>query len=161
MEFSFDFKQFNSSPSADPHHETDISIWDANQLLILQKKNSAHFSDICTVLDKVGKASSEAQGLKHVITSALKMLNSAYKLFLFAHGNKAFGILKIGRKKLFYSVCKLLHFQCKAFDCFCRLKLESTKKLHLFVSWISICMSLYNAQVLARKYLNSCSSMRM
>ena len=53
------------------------------------------------VIDKMGAASSKAQGLPSIITSASRLFTSDNRLFLKAEGNKVIGLLKVGVKKLF------------------------------------------------------------
>lgn len=53
------------------------------------------------VIDKMGSASTKAQGLPAVITSASRLFTSDNRLYIKAEGNRAIGIIKVGVKKLF------------------------------------------------------------
>eukprot|EP00090_Calanus_glacialis_P002011 TRINITY_DN11514_c0_g1_i1.p1 TRINITY_DN11514_c0_g1~~TRINITY_DN11514_c0_g1_i1.p1 ORF type:complete len:214 (-),score=63.46 TRINITY_DN11514_c0_g1_i1:113-754(-) len=73
-----------------------------------QAGHAAVRSQVATVLDVLGQASAQAQGLKNAITSGSKMLNAenqtAY-ILVDKSGNSGMGsvvgLLKVGRKKLF------------------------------------------------------------
>ena len=56
---------------------------------------------VCEIIDKIGAASSKAQGLPAIITSASRLFTSDTRLYLRAEGNKVLGLLKVGIKKLF------------------------------------------------------------
>ena len=49
----------------------------------------------------MGEASSKAQGLPSIITSASRMFTSDNRLYLRVEGNKVIGLIKVGKKKLF------------------------------------------------------------
>jgi len=49
----------------------------------------------------MGNASSKAQGLGHVITTASRLFTSSDKLYLRSEKNTVIGLLKIGSRKLF------------------------------------------------------------
>ena len=53
------------------------------------------------ILDKMGQLSAKAQNLPTVITSTGQFFPSNYRLFIKAEGNRVFGYIKIGPKKLF------------------------------------------------------------
>lgn len=55
------------------------------------------------ILDRMGNASSKAQGLKQVITNHIKFTTSGdNRLYMKADENRVYGILKVGKKNLFY-----------------------------------------------------------
>jgi len=55
------------------------------------------------ILDRMGNASSKAQGLKQVITNHIKFTTSGdNRLYMRAEENRVYGILKVGKKNLFY-----------------------------------------------------------
>jgi len=56
---------------------------------------------ICDIIDKIGAASSKAQGLPAIITSASRLFTSDTRLYLRAEGNRVLGLLKVGIRKLF------------------------------------------------------------
>ncbi len=58
-------------------------------------------SNLYEVIDKMGAASSKAQGLPSIITSASRLFTSDNRLYMKAEGNKVIGLLKVGVKKLF------------------------------------------------------------
>lgn len=49
----------------------------------------------------MGAASSKAQGLPSIITSASRLYTSDNRLYVRAEGNKVIGLLKVGVKHLF------------------------------------------------------------
>ena len=53
------------------------------------------------ILDRMGAASSSAQGLSTTITTAQKFFSSNHRIVIKATGDKVLGILKVGYKKLF------------------------------------------------------------
>ena len=53
------------------------------------------------ILDKMGQLSARAQNLPTVVTSTGQFFPSNYRLFIKAEGNRVFGYIKIGPKKLF------------------------------------------------------------
>lgn len=53
------------------------------------------------ILDRMGTASSTAQGLSTTITTSQKFFSSNHRIVVKAAGDKVFGILKVGYKKLF------------------------------------------------------------
>lgn len=54
------------------------------------------------IINELGANSAKAQGLKQIITSAIKFSGSDHRLYLKVEGNKAIGFLRTGEKKLFY-----------------------------------------------------------
>lgn len=68
--------------------------------LIGQDSTKSHLAQI---IDKMGEASSKAQGLGAVITTYGKFISSGdNRLYIKAEGNQVCGILKVGKKNLFY-----------------------------------------------------------
>eukprot|EP00096_Caligus_rogercresseyi_P009683 TRINITY_DN3329_c0_g1_i1.p1 TRINITY_DN3329_c0_g1~~TRINITY_DN3329_c0_g1_i1.p1 ORF type:complete len:222 (-),score=85.47 TRINITY_DN3329_c0_g1_i1:235-900(-) len=72
----------------------------------LLKAPSFHWSTvqhlICSVIDDMGRASAEAQGLSHVVTSSEKLRSAEEQvLYLFIRDSSVAGLLKVGRKNLF------------------------------------------------------------
>ena len=53
------------------------------------------------ILNSMGEASSKAQQLNTIITSAHKFFNSNHRIFMKAEQNKILGFIKVGNKKLF------------------------------------------------------------
>lgn len=53
------------------------------------------------ILDSMGFASSKAQGLNTIITTASKFFSSNHRIFIKAQGNKVIGFMKVGVKKLY------------------------------------------------------------
>ena len=53
------------------------------------------------ILNSMGEASSKAQKLNTIITSADKFFNSNHRIFMKAEQNKVLGFIKVGNKKLF------------------------------------------------------------
>ena len=58
-------------------------------------------AQVYDIIDRIGSASSKAQGLPSVITSGSRLFTSDTRLYLRAEGNKVLGLLKVGVKKLF------------------------------------------------------------
>jgi alpha-tubulin N-acetyltransferase 1 len=58
-------------------------------------------NQIYEIIDKIGAASSKAQGLPSIITSASRLFTSDNRLYMRSEGNKVMGLLKVGVKKLF------------------------------------------------------------
>ena len=56
---------------------------------------------IYDIIDKIGAASSKAQGLPAIITSGSRLFTSDTRLYLRAEGNRALALLEVGVKKLF------------------------------------------------------------
>jgi alpha-tubulin N-acetyltransferase 1 len=53
------------------------------------------------IIDQLGYASSTAQGLNTIITTASKFFSSNHRIFIRAKENKVIGFIKVGVKKLF------------------------------------------------------------
>ena len=53
------------------------------------------------ILDRMGQLSAKSQNLQAVVTSTAQFFPSNYRLFIKAEGNRVYGYLKIGPKKLF------------------------------------------------------------
>mmetsp|Transcript_25787 Transcript_25787/g.29713 ORF Transcript_25787/g.29713 Transcript_25787/m.29713 type:complete len:122 (+) Transcript_25787:21-386(+) len=64
-------------------------------------KNYTATDALTTVIDKMGDASSLAQGLTGVITTSTSFRSSDYTLYLKVHGNKCLGLIKTGYKNLY------------------------------------------------------------
>lgn len=62
--------------------------------------SEAH-TQVYEIIDRIGSASSKAQGLPSIITTASKLFTSDTRLYLRAEGNRVMGLLKVGVKKLF------------------------------------------------------------
>lgn len=66
---------------------------------------SRNWQDMNTIIDEMGAASSKAQKLPQIITSAERLLNSNHRLYLLrdlrAPGCNVLGLIKVGEKKLF------------------------------------------------------------
>ena len=60
------------------------------------------FHHVAMVIDEMGKASSKAQGLSHVITATGKFMGTNQRLYIKVHENTAEGILKVEERNLFY-----------------------------------------------------------
>jgi len=66
-------------------------------------RNSKSKEYIAEIVDKMGEASSIAQGLRTVITTYSKFVSSSdNKIYMKIENNKVCGILKTGKKNLFY-----------------------------------------------------------
>lgn len=66
------------------------------------KQSSADFDHVAMVIDEMGKASSKAQGLNHVITSTGKFMGTNQRLYVKVCDGTAEGILKVEERNLFY-----------------------------------------------------------
>lgn len=66
-----------------------------------QVKNYGMMDELSTVIDKMGDASSFAQGIHIPITSASNFRSSQYILYLKVQGKKCYGLIKTGYKNLF------------------------------------------------------------
>ncbi len=64
-------------------------------------KNLAH-EKMADLLDSMGRASAEIQGLSSPITSFQKLANSPHRLYAKLEGNKIVGYIKVGEKNLCY-----------------------------------------------------------
>ncbi|GAB5367754.1 hypothetical protein AAMO2058_001258300 [Amorphochlora amoebiformis] len=82
----------------------EISVWDGTGIFHLQRHARTKITDI---INRMGSASSKAQGLGAIITSSAKLMtnmHNAQRVYLIRDkksSNKCNGLLKIGRKKLF------------------------------------------------------------
>eukprot|EP00347_Sterkiella_histriomuscorum_P002351 403368489 len=68
---------------------------------VIQRQLPELQSHLHDIIDKMGHASTKAQGLPAVITTAGRLFTSDNRLYLRAEGNKVIGLLKVGVKKLF------------------------------------------------------------
>lgn len=91
MEFTFDLRRLLRP--------------DSNGFAVIQPTRAmATNREVCEVIDRMGRASSTAQGLKTVITTSSRFFASSDNLlFLLVEGNSALGILKTGSRKLFHT----------------------------------------------------------
>ena len=85
---------------------TDVLSCDQNGFAILegsyQKKVMPGYTlFVNEILDKMGTASSKAQGLDTIITTAQKFFQSNHRIVIKASQDKVLGMLKVGVKKLF------------------------------------------------------------
>ena len=53
------------------------------------------------IIDRMGQASSKAQGLGATITTADKLFTSDNRLYLRSEADRVIGLLKVGKRKLF------------------------------------------------------------
>ncbi|CAD8115754.1 unnamed protein product [Paramecium primaurelia] len=74
-------------------NENGITVLNGNQ------KRNPQLDDIITIM---GEASAIAQNLKQVITSPIRFFQTDQKMYIKSEGKHCLGILKIGRKNLFY-----------------------------------------------------------
>nr|CAG4719655.1 unnamed protein product [Naegleria fowleri] len=79
-----------------------ISLWNKTTLGLLKTKKPEYYNAICSIIDKMGEASAKAQSLPYAITTSAKIQLNDNNLYLYAIENKAMGIIKVGKKKLFY-----------------------------------------------------------
>ncbi|KAG2379561.1 hypothetical protein C9374_006678 [Naegleria lovaniensis] len=82
--------------------DPNISLWNKTNLGLLKTKKPEYYNVICSVIDKMGEASAKAQSLPYAITTSAKVQFNDNNLYLYAIENKAMGIIKVGKKKLFY-----------------------------------------------------------
>jgi alpha-tubulin N-acetyltransferase 1 len=91
MEFTFDLRR-TLHPNPDGF------------AVIEPSRTFAASREVCELVDRMGRASSTAQGLKSVITTASRFFASSDNLlFILVEGNAVVGILKTGVRKLFYT----------------------------------------------------------
>jgi hypothetical protein len=86
-----------------------ISKWNQKSMQAL-KQNFEKFSYLSTAIDKLGEASAKAQQLPQVITTTAKTLYSDHNVYVYSENSKVIGLLKVGKKKLFYRVSTYLFF---------------------------------------------------
>ncbi|OMJ91521.1 hypothetical protein SteCoe_5891 [Stentor coeruleus] len=73
-------------------------------IYLLLPQNSFKSKEICEIIDAMGRESSRAQGLRSIITTAVRFFSSSdNKIYLKIEGQKVVGILKTGVRKLFYT----------------------------------------------------------
>ena len=98
MEFEFDLEEILH------FDENKIVIIDPSNISKCLKKNPKSQVEIKQnlklIIDKMGKASSEAQKLNKIITSYIKI--SGTRIYMKIEKKKAIGFIKIGEKHLFY-----------------------------------------------------------
>ncbi|KAL9656738.1 hypothetical protein ABK040_003005 [Willaertia magna] len=82
--------------------ENYISVWNKEFLNILKEKDIENYEILCNVIDKIGEASVRAQQIPQPITSYGRLLCTDNNLYLYIIDNKVLGLLKVGKKKLFY-----------------------------------------------------------
>jgi hypothetical protein len=80
-----------------------ISKWNQKTLQAI-KPNFEKFSYLSAAIDKLGDASAKAQKLPQVITTTAKTMYSDHNCYVYADGTKVIGLIKVGKKKLFYRV---------------------------------------------------------
>ena len=85
---------------------TDVLACDQNGFAILEgsyqnKVMPGYTLFVNEILDRMGAASSKAQGLDTTITTAQKFFQSNHRIVIKASEDKVLGILKVGVKKLF------------------------------------------------------------
>lgn len=90
MEFNFDLFRF-----CKPNKEG---------LVLLLPQPPYRSAQVCEIIDKMGRASTIAQGLPSTITTSSRFFTSSdNKIYLKIASNKVVGILKTGTRKLFYT----------------------------------------------------------
>ncbi|OMJ77896.1 hypothetical protein SteCoe_22416 [Stentor coeruleus] len=73
-------------------------------IYLLLPQSNLRTKEICEVIDVMGRESSRSQGLKSIITTAVRFFSSSdNKIYLKIEGQKVVGILKTGIRKLFYT----------------------------------------------------------
>lgn len=90
MEFSFDCDALFDS------NAQGYSALDSASLRRLMKKGS-----IDKVIDTFGMLSAKSQGLKAIITTTEKILESNHRVYMKTERNKVIGFIKVGQKNLF------------------------------------------------------------
>ncbi|OMJ84609.1 hypothetical protein SteCoe_14200 [Stentor coeruleus] len=73
-------------------------------IYLLLPQNSLKTKEMCEIIDVMGRESSRSQGLRSIITTAVRFFSSSdNKIYLKIEGQKVVGILKTGVRKLFYT----------------------------------------------------------
>ncbi|CDW81278.1 alpha-tubulin n-acetyltransferase [Stylonychia lemnae] len=108
MEFQFDCEKalkaldMNSTNSPDGIRILDSSHFQKLSHPLYSSQVSFKQNNMATILDRMGEASSKAQGLGAVITTAQKFFSAeGQKLYLKVDNNQVQGLLKVGVKNLF------------------------------------------------------------
>ncbi|CAD8208191.1 unnamed protein product [Paramecium pentaurelia] len=73
-----------------------------NGISVISAQNSRRNCYLDEVIDKMGEASAIAQQLKQIITTANKFYGSDQRIYMKADGKNCQGLLKVGKKNLFY-----------------------------------------------------------
>ncbi|CAG9317563.1 unnamed protein product [Blepharisma stoltei] len=72
--------------------------------IITPQSDSIQNKELCEIINEMGKASARAQSLGAVITTPSRFFSSSdSKLYIKSENQKVIGILKTGRRKLFYT----------------------------------------------------------
>ncbi|KAK8736918.1 hypothetical protein OTU49_004724, partial [Cherax quadricarinatus] len=101
MEFRFDVRTLLPEEITLVDHNLILPGWQS------KTKNRVEFQHLYQIINAIGEASSFAQGLNNVITTADKLQNSDHLLYLMKEEDEStgqclvVGMLKVGRKKLF------------------------------------------------------------
>ncbi|XP_045625911.1 alpha-tubulin N-acetyltransferase isoform X2 [Procambarus clarkii] len=101
MEFRFNVRELLKQEITRIDHNLILPNWKS------QTRNRVEYQQLYQIINAIGEASSFAQGLNNVITTADKMQNSDHLLYLMKEEDEAtgqclvVGMLKVGRKKLF------------------------------------------------------------
>lgn len=73
-------------------------------IYLLLPQNNLRTKEICEIIDVMGRESSRSQGLRSIITTAVRFFSSSdNKIYLKIEGQKVVGMLKTGVRKLFYT----------------------------------------------------------
>lgn len=82
----------------------------------IQSETENNSSKLREIVDRMGSASSKAQGLPHIITTYMKFKDSDQTLYVKFTGKQVEGILKVGKRKLFhydhFGSCKEINPLC-------------------------------------------------
>lgn len=112
MDIDIDIRKLTEYPAKDSKGsnrlklEDIVSVWDAESLQQYRLQRPARYERLSEVIDNMGKLSATAQALPQIITTTSRVCATDNILYLLAQGAKALGILKVGRKKLFYRVSR-------------------------------------------------------
>jgi alpha-tubulin N-acetyltransferase 1 len=75
-----------------------------NDGIAIIRSKDCNSREVCEIIDAMGNASAKAQGLRAVITTAVRFFSSADNLlYIKIEGKRVVGVLKTGYRKLFYS----------------------------------------------------------